>query len=98
MWVVFPVEEQSFVGVHVVAGSRLFRESLAYLKEQFPNDVWVVPLRNKVVCKVAGDIDKIIATYVLFPESLQIAIDNTFQHAGGCADVGGMYRNKFIGF
>ena len=82
MWVVFPVEEQSFAGVHIVTGSRLVRESLAYLKEQFPNDVWVLPSRDKVVCKLAGDMDKIIATCVLFPESLQIAIDNTFQHAG----------------
>jgi hypothetical protein len=82
MRVVFPVEEQSVAGVHIVAGSRLFRESLAYFKEQFLNDIWVVPSRDKVVCKLARDMDKIIATCVLFPESLQIAIDNTFQHAG----------------
>jgi hypothetical protein len=51
MWVVFPVEEQSVAGVHIVTGSRLFRESLAYFKEQFPSDIWVVPSRDEVVCK-----------------------------------------------
>jgi hypothetical protein len=34
-----------------------------------------------VLCKLAGDADEVTAVHILFPKSLQIAIDEAFQHA-----------------
>jgi hypothetical protein len=75
------VEEKSFAGVHISAGGRVLRKSLTNLKEQVPDNVWVVSSRNKVLCKLAGDLDEVAAVRILSPESLQVTIDDAFKHA-----------------
>jgi hypothetical protein len=77
------MKEKSFAGVNISAGGRRSRKSRTYFKEQLPNDIWVVSSRNKVLCKLAGNPDKVAAVHVLSPEALQIAIDDAFQHARG---------------
>ena len=56
------------------------RKSLTDLKEQVPDNIWVVSSRNKVLCKLAGDLDEVTAVRILSPESLQVTIDDAFKH------------------
>jgi hypothetical protein len=75
------MEKESVTGIHIIAGGWWLRQSLTYLEEKLPYDIGVVSSRNKVLCKLAGDTDKVAAMRVLSPESLQVTVDDAFKHA-----------------
>ena len=75
------MEEQSFMGIYIIAGSGFLTESLTYLKEQLPDNIRVVTSRDEMLCKLAGDADKVAAVRVLSPELLQVTVDDAFKHA-----------------
>jgi hypothetical protein len=77
IWVVFPVEKQSVVGVYnIMLSGWLLTESLSHFKKQL-----AVSMCYEVLRKLAGNMNVVTVIHILFPEMLQVAIDDAFQHS-----------------